>query len=880
MAIKVTKNQRYVFVFLTLITTSVLADNTFLPLTPGVSLTGYAGNGWTAIGDTLIPAFGQQSYFTYLNPQINYHSNQDEYTGSLGVGERWLQASNIWGAYVFGDYNHSAQNNGFWFVSPGVERLGRVLDFSANGYIPVSKQRIDTGTAFADTTGDFNQVQFSGHNQYDELVNTFESTGWGADAQIGIHLASLHQTKLSVGSYYFNPQDSHSILGGAIRVETPITAYLSLNASEAYDGQTHNTLKIGLSLTLVGRHSGAGSTGDLSQRLVDPVQRQLIAVSGGSHTGAPIVSGTENTGQVALEATNISFFVADPTDENTGNGTYENPYHGFNQDAVNDANQQNNRSFYLNSGNYNTQEITLNNDQLYGRQNNFQQPAQGDQRPLLNFSGNGLIIGNNDSADSLNDLQLSGSGNGDGNGVLVNHTDETDLHLAITDTAINHFLYGVQISSHSNAATTVTINNAEITDNSNQGILAQNQGSGGLNLSVTGADIERNGASGIYLVDYQTGNLTANITHSQINQNANNGIYAINEFNSGTLTLNVSHAQIEDNASSGIQLNNGASFNVNTGSVIGHISDSTITGNSNGIIATNTASGPFTLTVDHSAITDNSNNGIVALNTGGTGPFTLQASYSTVSSNGINGFEIFNEADTGNFSLSIQQSTASNNSSHGIFLDNSVSNGNFSAEISHSTINNNGMDGIYALNDLSAGSMSLSITHSTVDGNFANGVFLDNRGKGSSLNANISTSNISGNGLNGVSAANETTTGSLLLTMTDSTILNNQFNGIVLNQKSITDGGLTATITDSTIADNQRDGLTANNGATATLANAVFYDNGISVAHGGVINIENPVYFDSALNNKGGIIQFNGVDAPAGATHVSCVLNECTFGFL
>ena len=130
--------------------------------TAGVSVYGLGGNGWTAIGDVLAPVLGQSSSFSYIDPQIYYHSPQS-YTGSAGVGHRWLtENAGILGAYVFGDFNHSDGGQEFWFVSPGLERLGRIVDLSVNAYIPVSTQRINTGTEFADQAGDSSQVSFCG----------------------------------------------------------------------------------------------------------------------------------------------------------------------------------------------------------------------------------------------------------------------------------------------------------------------------------------------------------------------------------------------------------------------------------------------------------------------------------------------------------------------------------------------------------------------------------------------------------------------------------------------------------------------------------------------------------------------------------------------
>src|ERR1700722_7228711 len=151
-----------------------------VPMTPGVSVAGNFvdfNSGWA---DALVPVFRTTpSSFLYLDPQGLYHNNE-QYSASVGGGFRMLtQSAGILGAYVFGDYNHSQQNNSYWFVSPGLERLGDTLDFSVNGYFPVSARRNNAGTAFASDLGDMSSVQFSGHEEMDAIIQFFESTGTG-----------------------------------------------------------------------------------------------------------------------------------------------------------------------------------------------------------------------------------------------------------------------------------------------------------------------------------------------------------------------------------------------------------------------------------------------------------------------------------------------------------------------------------------------------------------------------------------------------------------------------------------------------------------------------------------------------------------------------
>ncbi len=355
------------------------------PAYPGVTLTGLFGDVSSVSADSLIPITGHpdRSLF-YLNPQGIFHST-DKYSASLGGGYRLLQDRwGILGGSLFTDYNQSSSHS-FWFLSPGLERLGDRFDFSVNGYFPISRQRINTGQVFADEIGDTNSVTFSGHDQLDQLVDLFESTGPGADFTVGVRLPYLkNNTKLYLGTYYFAPKNNDSILGGAVRLEVPVNRFLSLQGSEAYDGVMHNTVKVGLSIALGGRSSGYGDT-DLKDRLVDPLQRHLAATAGGSATAEPVLTGAQYTGQYGIERSNIWFFTAGGGGDSC---TADSPCQ-LSQDAINSIDSTNpNANLYVETGQYTLPNsagtLTLNEGQsLYGRADGFTAAANGNALPTL-----------------------------------------------------------------------------------------------------------------------------------------------------------------------------------------------------------------------------------------------------------------------------------------------------------------------------------------------------------------------------------------------------------------------------------------------------------------------------------------------------------------
>lgn len=733
------------------------------PAMPGVSLYGLGGNGWTGIGDAMLPIFGHPLNFFYLDPQIYYHSDDSEYTASAGGGGRWLtDNAGILGAYVFGDYNHSRNGNGFWFVSPGVERLGRIIDFSANLYIPVTHQTKDSGIEFADDAGDFSQISFAGHNQYDALVNTFDATGWGGDAQIGVKLP-YRNVEIYFGGYYFTPKSEDDISGGSIRLQVPINNYFSALFSEAYDSEYHNTLKGGLTFWFGGRQTLAHWNGDLSQRLVDPIQRNLIAVAGGSHTGQPIVRKEEIIQQGVLELSNISFFIPETNSDLSavqGDGTFENPYVGMSQDNIDHANSNNNFNFYINSGIYNAvygtvnpSYLVLNNDQLYGRQNEFKQAASGSNRPLINFSEGGFAIPSGDRNDSFNDLRLMGQNQNGSAGIWINHEDGASNQIVnINQTDISYFGDGVDILNAADNNLTVNINNSLISNNGGGGELVSLGAEGGI------AIINNNGgATQINVKNSTISNNNYFITDADTPLQAVGGLAAVNTL--GAMTLNIENSHFTNNDihyepdsfnSNPLEAAGGlAAFN--SAGMILHIQNSdfsenklTATTNANlstagGLAAFN--QGDMDLTIDHSHFDNNDINSTASLlevsggmavynqtANNGTSPSTmnLDINDSSFSNNRLNsetsaintegGFAILNENQS-NLSLNLNNSDVSHNiinstgdsssiSVGGLSVTNQVSNAEIN--ISNSNFSNNLIDVDFSDSPQAVGGMAIS----------------------------------------------------------------------------------------------------------------------------------------------------------------------------
>lgn len=559
-----------------------LADDiTAFPLTPRISGLGMGGTDEVVSGDGMAALLGNENGIWLLDAQ-GKTAFESSYVGSLGTGFRMVQGDQrILGAYVFGDANVSPDNNQYWFVSPGIESMGTLMDFRMNGYIPVGTQRNLTSTGFADDFGNYNYVTFTGHDQLDAIVNNFEEVGWGLDGEAGIRLARLQGVRLYAGGYHFNLQNADDINGFSGRLQVPINSYIEFNVRDSYDNDQHNTIEIGLRFTLGGvNKSPRDPNQPIRERLLDPIERNLATL--GQGTAEPVVNEQEvvnPNNPLVLERDNIWFFSPSGTDmfANSSSCTAENPCvnTNFTQatiDSINahpdspvivDSTPSADPSFYLAPGQYSTLTMngmtvtpyTFTNDLVYGRSADFTMPQQSA------FLNGAVILNGNDTFDSVifhNDpgfTQAVGLTLNTGSSLILTNsivgTDESTQGYLTAITMDDATLNGTnsQIHAYSNtpdmAAIGInTIGSAGSTINlTNSSVQATNNI---LNIS----SVNFLAAEGIALDD--TAGSTVSLTGSVVNASANStadltglsvtvgGIYVGPENTTGTETINLS----------------------------------------------------------------------------------------------------------------------------------------------------------------------------------------------------------------------------------------------------------------------------------------------------------------------------------------------------
>jgi hypothetical protein len=481
--------------------TSTLAtssDIEGIPFMPRATGWGLGGRREVGLGDGMLPLVGNNNWIFYTDGQGKYATDTNWY-GGLGSGVRKVfQNAHILGAYVFFDRseykNTDLSSSNFWTVNPGIESLGNLWDFRINGYIPISSQDVNVGTVFADQTSPSGTGHTIGHQLFNQMVTTFNDIGPGIDGEIGLLVPGI-PLRTYVGGYHFSIQNSDDINGVSGRLEYAFSHNIAFIAADTYDNQVHNSVEVGLRLTLGGIPDDQSGK-DIQRRLMDPIPRNLSTLSQGASVPVVTRQTLVNNGQYFVEIDGIYFFTTtdgmtfDPA-QGTNNCTFEHPCSepSFTQTTVNDINGFTpNAKLFFSPGTYSDfgGQISINGGQsLFGRTPDYSAPAQGNERALF-LGGMSLLSGNN-QLDSIRILNSATDNTGAGSQLIALNIQNApnvtlsndDIQAQVTETAN---LTG------NNLATGIYANNSQV--------LVQSSSIGATAL-VEGNDSQANMATGI-----------------------------------------------------------------------------------------------------------------------------------------------------------------------------------------------------------------------------------------------------------------------------------------------------------------------------------------------------------------------------------------------
>lgn len=384
--------------------------------------------------DLLLPFYKQSNALFFGDIQGKYGIEDQDWHGSAGLGYRKIQCNQLYGGYLFADYQETKDNSHHWVASPGIEMITNCWDGRLNGYIPLNNRHRNLGSFFPSGLndcgihGDCSFVEFHGHQQFEHRFLRFEEVGNGVDGEVGFNIPYFTCPSLHGGGYYYHMEDRDDVRGLTARADIPLLKGVAFTVEASYDNYEKTKLAAGFRLQW--GHNSNSPCVSLCDRLYDPVIRNLARVNRGN--SLPVVEGRRDEG-LFLRRDNIYFF------SNTGTavvaeadaGTFENP---LRNDQLNDATVAflgPNTNLYFNPGTYvidgtGDGRVTLQDAQsLYGRSQDFKCTVSGDDRPIL--EGGIDILGT--SHNTLDSIRLHNIVAGPATVVALTLDDANAVHI-------------------------------------------------------------------------------------------------------------------------------------------------------------------------------------------------------------------------------------------------------------------------------------------------------------------------------------------------------------------------------------------------------------------------------------------------------------------
>ncbi|MBP9726729.1 MAG: right-handed parallel beta-helix repeat-containing protein [Gammaproteobacteria bacterium] len=630
--------------------------------------------------DGMLPLFGNNHQFVYSDLMADYGTDET-YFVSPGLGYRTVVHNQMLGGYVFADYERTSLGENFWVISPGVEWTDTHWDAHVNGYFPTQSEQQTGNTDWADNFGNYDSVDLveGTHIQNDATVVPYAVVANGVDTEVGYSFAQENnlRSRVYVGGYYYQPHASYdvsNITGGTAGFTKSLTKNFSGSVFNSYDNVNHYTLGISLTFT-IGGESNQFST-DITDRLLDPVERHVGIIRTGAGT-----YDQQSLQQVGYGQEFDDVYEVSP--DGTGDGTIGNPA-SLDQATLDNINSESpyGAHIYMQGGEeavytVSDSSLTLYQSQnIFGRTEDYKAPADSDSQPEIDVdsvAGNsGFII--NDTTNMISDITINGNGSSTSSPGPAGISVFGNSTVTISNVNVSGFANGYGVYAiNSNDEDTLILDIANSTfSNNGGGVLAENDADGSMIVTISNSAANNEGNNGLSVTNNlnggTSGKTTVNMSDSEFNNSLNAGVYVANGVN-GTLIVTVSNSIMSGSQQVGMEIDNST---------------------------TGTGSGAGTLTANIRNSTFDSNG------TPNAGPGL------TISSSG-----------QGTLTVAITDSTISNNDQFGIYVGNNSSLANSVIDISDlsgTTFSNNGFCGIYG-SAFSGSTTTIDYTDAVFSGN-------------------------------------------------------------------------------------------------------------------------------------------------------------------
>ena len=270
-------------------------------------------------GYTTLEGFGiydnNPSFMPFLDLRGHVFNN-GQLAGNIGLGERTVIPSinHVFGLYLYYDVRQEEHGLTVNQLSPGVEVLGKRMEYRLNAYFPVGR---DESRAYQYKFRNFenNQILLKHKRKYAMT---------GVDGEVGAHItqSTRHDFYFGIGPYYFTA-DPNNMWGGKTRLYWRYKDYISLEASYSYDHIFKNVVQgsvafsypFGKKLQRKGRNCPNTNDLALSRAAFAPYRFEIPVVETHSHKNTAINPATGQPWKV--------WFV---NNTSHSNGTYESPF--------------------------------------------------------------------------------------------------------------------------------------------------------------------------------------------------------------------------------------------------------------------------------------------------------------------------------------------------------------------------------------------------------------------------------------------------------------------------------------------------------------------------------------------------------------------------
>lgn len=418
-----------------------ILPNQCLHSTPLFSVETQIGDQNPLFVEALLPFNRVGNHYFFANAQASYSFNIRNGNAQTGFLYRYLHQEHLaLGGYVYTAYNRSPYGPYFWTINSGLEFMTPRWHLNLNSYLPAGGTQKKSGPIyFASNLGYDQYAYFQQHSEYDAVLQQRASTGTGADLVLSYKIKPLHDSRVSLGGYYFNfphaPVGGKAILPGvSTGITTPSFHGFSGRLAYNYDSLNQNVVTLGI------RYRMDESSSQTDNWLEQSTQHNIATL--GQANSVPFERGFlpiaynqllhDNLWFFAPNSSSSSFIHTSSSSINLNNCTFEQPCTNLSSETAahiaivsQDQSFRDAPSLYLSPGNYQTSDHLLQlfgNESINGRSKNYLHAAALDERPVLSLYGIVIQGANGNHTNTLANVQLFNTGGATDAAVVVNNT--------------------------------------------------------------------------------------------------------------------------------------------------------------------------------------------------------------------------------------------------------------------------------------------------------------------------------------------------------------------------------------------------------------------------------------------------------------------------